>query len=403
MLAKLTLRRRWQLSIILGISLMLFVCSGLWWWSGLPDRQQVYMVAAVGPLEQVAISPDSQFVATAAEDGTIQLWYLRDGAPLHTLSGHVRSAAIAFHPDSSQLVSAGADGTVRLWQVATGQTQAVLWPSSTFIPPQTESTQGSQIKASDPLTTATYSPVKNNDPFTTVAFSPDGQYIIAGTSHGWAMIFQIITGQVVNIIQAYPELAERVSYPMRLVSVSPNNQWLITEALALRIWHLPEGQLIKDFKSQPGQRLPFTPGLGVFAPDNALLWLFYEGDPELFTTPLIWSLDQQVLMPVPSGIKPTDKGFFEPNYAMSAAISNDRQLLAFGSGIQHAPANYRIPKFLEGNNPRILVFQAAQAQPQHTLLGHDDNVTDLAFSADAQFLASVGLDGTLRLWRIENP
>jgi WD40 repeat protein len=51
----------------------------------------------------------------AAEDGTIQLWYLRDGAPLHTLSGHVRSAAIAFHPDSSQLVSAGADDTYHLY------------------------------------------------------------------------------------------------------------------------------------------------------------------------------------------------------------------------------------------------------------------------------------------------
>jgi WD40 repeat protein len=55
---------------------------------------------------------------------------------------------------------------------------------------------------------------------------------------------------------------------------------------------------------------------------------------------------------------------------------------------------------LEANDPRIIIWRVGQDQPLYTLRGHHDNVTDLAFSSDGHFLASVSLDGTLRLWRV---
>jgi WD40 repeat protein len=134
----------------------------------------------------------------------------------------------------------------------------------------------------------------------------------------------------------------------------------------------------------------------VFTPNNDQVWLFDDGGYQIYTTPLVWLLERRTLL-APPELMPNMEAFSEPDQAISSAISSDRQLLAFGSGIRH---NYEIPSFLEGNDPRIIIWRVGLDQPLYTLRGHRDNVTDLAFSPDGHFLASVSLDGTLRLWQV---
>jgi WD40 repeat protein len=248
----------------LGIGLIMMACAGAWVWSSHSDLPSLYTVTAAGPLDHVAFSPNGQVVATAAANGTIELWRAADGSPLHSLRSHVGPAAIAFYPDNTKLVSAGEDSTVRLWQVATGQSLTTLWPPTLVKPAPTAEALTRQIRA--------------DVPFSAVTFSPDGQLIAVGTWYGWVIIFEAATGQVVNVVQAYPELTERPPQRMEFIAVSPNNQWLITTALkSLKLWRLPDRRLIQDFSFEQIRNVPFYAQRGAFTADSAQVWLFDDG------------------------------------------------------------------------------------------------------------------------------
>lgn len=66
----------------------------------------------------VAFSPDGQTVATG-EYGNVQLFRVRDGAPLGRLTGHSSNvASVAFSPDGQTLVTGSTDIEVRRWRVS---------------------------------------------------------------------------------------------------------------------------------------------------------------------------------------------------------------------------------------------------------------------------------------------
>jgi WD40 repeat protein len=70
----------------------------------------------------VAISPDSQLVASGSADHTVKLWGAATGQEVRTLRGHSGDLfSVAFSPDGRSLASAGYDETVRIWDVATGK------------------------------------------------------------------------------------------------------------------------------------------------------------------------------------------------------------------------------------------------------------------------------------------
>jgi hypothetical protein len=66
----------------------------------------------------VSFSPDGQQIATAFQDGTVQLWSL-DGTLLQEFVGHQGSGnSVSFGPDGQQLATASQDGIVHLWRRA---------------------------------------------------------------------------------------------------------------------------------------------------------------------------------------------------------------------------------------------------------------------------------------------
>jgi hypothetical protein len=73
-------------------------------------------------LYAVAISPDSETIATGGYDQSIKLWSLKSDEPTKSLDGHNGAIfALAFRKDGKLLASASDDRTVKLWNVATGE------------------------------------------------------------------------------------------------------------------------------------------------------------------------------------------------------------------------------------------------------------------------------------------
>src|SRR5262249_796082 len=71
---------------------------------------------------QLAFSPDARRIATANQDGKVQVWDVASGKEEVTAEGHRDGAnAVAFSPDGTRLDSGGKDKAVRFWDVSGGK------------------------------------------------------------------------------------------------------------------------------------------------------------------------------------------------------------------------------------------------------------------------------------------
>jgi WD40 repeat protein len=67
-------------------------------------------------ITDVSFSPDSDIIATASKDNTIQLSNSRDGSPIKTLLEHTAPVeSLSFSPDGEVLASVSDDNTIKLW------------------------------------------------------------------------------------------------------------------------------------------------------------------------------------------------------------------------------------------------------------------------------------------------
>jgi WD40 repeat protein len=66
----------------------------------------------------VAFAPDGRLLATARNDGTVELWNVATGGLLARLDGRTNClGGVAFSPDGLTLAAIGNDTDVRLWVV----------------------------------------------------------------------------------------------------------------------------------------------------------------------------------------------------------------------------------------------------------------------------------------------
>ena len=70
----------------------------------------------------VAISPDSNYVATGSRDKSAKLWELSTGREVRSFLGHKASVnSLDFSHDGKYLITGNGDNTAKIWDVATGK------------------------------------------------------------------------------------------------------------------------------------------------------------------------------------------------------------------------------------------------------------------------------------------
>jgi WD40 repeat protein/DNA-binding SARP family transcriptional activator len=106
-----------------------------------------------GPVHDVAWSPDGRWIATARDDGSVNIFEASTGERRLTAFGHSGDVmAVAWSGDSERLVSGGIDGTARVWKVLPTGLQQLM-----------------SLSAED-----------MRDGVIGVAFSPDGTQVMTG-------------------------------------------------------------------------------------------------------------------------------------------------------------------------------------------------------------------------------
>lgn len=217
-----------------------------------------------GPITSVAFTADGHTLASASQDGTIQLWDVVGGRPLTPLNDHAN--AVAFSPDGRTLASADADKSVRLWDVPTAQVTATLGGYGgpvlclAFSPDGLWLATGSADKTIRLWDVARDRLLRTLDGNTAavraIAFGPAGRYVASGGADGTVRLWDAASGKLVRTIKAD-------SGAVNAVAFSPDSRTLASggDDHIIKLWDVESGQQLRTLSGHAGavRAVAFSP------------------------------------------------------------------------------------------------------------------------------------------------
>lgn len=173
--------------------------------------------ATSGPLFRLRFSPDGQYLAAASDDGSVRLWAVRDGlgggrsaavfetSPRHVWSGHSGAVLDVSFSRSGLVLTASMDRSVRLWHVSRGECLGVFrhpdFATSVSFHPRDDRlfVSGSldcrvRLWSVSERRVLEWKGLPPGNMVTAVAFTPSGRTVLAGTSTGVLLLFDVSSG-----------------------------------------------------------------------------------------------------------------------------------------------------------------------------------------------------------------
>ena len=314
-----------------------------WYYLKRLPRGEVPPMRHSGAVQQVALSPDGERIASASRDGFVTIWDRQTGRklfPSFKASERV-GTSVDFSPDGRLLATGGGeDRTVLLWAAETGQLLRKLEELGTGV--------------------------------SKVAFSPDGQRLAAAgwvrrggerEARGELKIFDVASGERLLAVLGHDG-------PMWSVAFSPDGKRLATGSLdmTVKIWDAQSGEEQRTFHghSQPVYCVAFSPDGRLLASGGA------QGSDPSEEAVKIWDgVTGQELFTLRGHAGGTWGVAFSPDGRRLASASADRT---------------------------VKLWDVATGKETLTLRGHLDWVRSVAFSQDGRRLASASMDQTVRIW-----
>lgn len=196
-------------------------------------------------VQSVAFSPDGAILASGSgdHDNNIQLWQVNDGTLLQTFDGYKSyssKASIAFSPDGSLLASSGSgDDSIWLWRVSDGSLLETLKAGTSGVDCLAFSPDGSLLASGSGSTIKLWQMSDGNLLNTldvgasSLAFSPDGS-ILASGSGNTIKLWQMSDGNLLNTLVVDVAISNVDFSPDGTTIVSSDTLWG-----AVRLWGIP--------------------------------------------------------------------------------------------------------------------------------------------------------------------
>lgn len=193
----------------------------------------------------VAISADSNYIATGSKDKSAKLWEMSTGREVRSFLGHEATVtSIEFTPDGKYLISGSNDKTIRVWEVYSGkEVYSIITP----------------------------------DIVTDVAIDPKMKFFVVSGYGDSATVYDFKSKKVITKIPASPDkgLGSGVD-----VAISPNGNWIGfgEDNRIVNLYQTSDWKKVKTFEFEEG----YCGGCGtriVFSPDNKSLYLVSNHGP----------------------------------------------------------------------------------------------------------------------------
>ncbi len=170
-----------------------------------------------GQIAAIALSPDSQTIASGSFDKTLKIWHLQTGKLLFTISNlltwktHKEAVlCLAFSPDGQTLVSGSADRTIKLWNLRSRNLRCTLKGHASCIQSIVISPDGNTLASAswdrtirlwDLSTGETIRILEGHSNWINcLAFSPDGGVLASGSGDQTIKLWNVQTGQALHTI-----------------------------------------------------------------------------------------------------------------------------------------------------------------------------------------------------------
>lgn len=318
----------------------------------------------------LAFSPNGELLASGHDDYHVRIWEVATGKLLHRLSGHSNEvSALAFSADTTQLASAGEDRQVILWDVATGRQVQKLEGHTDRVDAIAWSPDGSRIASAgwdtaariwDPASGELLALLNGQGECVHAAcFIEDQDRLVTADSEGKVRVWDYHKLKVLGLL-------DRHRAAVHCLAVSPNGKQLATggDDRSIHLWNLVDYSPITEASANP------TPVTAVCVCESKLAALHQDGGVtswDLSTS--FWSASSKA-----------EDGRFRAITADQNAkivLGDDRgQVKVFDSDLGKMLANWTVC---------------------------DGPVRRLAVSNQGNLLASTaGLDGTVKLWNLDN-
>jgi WD40 repeat protein len=188
-----------------------------------PEGKIMQTVTAPARVHCLTMSKDGKWVASAGEDGIVQLWATAGAQPGTKLADHKDWVqCLAFSLDGKQLASGSLDGTIRLWDVPAGKKLADL-----------------PFKAPPPAKTPPPDPI----PVRSLAFAPDGKALLYGAADGPVHFISPGDGKTIRTLTGHTR-------PVTAIRFHPSGNLLATASKdrTVLLWNPAQPQPVKKLE-----------------------------------------------------------------------------------------------------------------------------------------------------------
>ena len=363
-------------------------------------------------LEGITFHPNGDSVATSSSDHTIRVWNTKSGKTNTVLRGHQNIVTdITYTPNHKFLISASYDRTLRVWDTESGITLRVLHNLTTGV--TDAKTYGDQLFSTSNDGTIKSWNFSSDYPMTIIdlhgepasaAISPDTSKVAIGFANGDLNLYSLESKRWI-----WQKKAVHNGDVQRL-DFSPDGQLIASASFdnTTRLVRTKDGSEHQKFESLQDAVHDVK-----FAPDNnRLAMASYDGQIGLFNVGKIKGLFIQAhagrALSVnfdASGNRLLTSGADGATRLWDLLVVPPKIILDFPKAQDNVTSSAISPdgKFVAsvGRDSIVRVYRTSDGKEAMSLIGHENTVFRVAFSPDSSTIASVSSDATVRIWDLE--